>query len=222
MCGRYTLTAPGEGIADLFELPAIPEMAARYNIAPTQNTAVVRALASAGPRQLDMLRWGLIPYWANDLKIGSRMINARAETAATKPSFRNSLKKKRCLVVADGYYEWKKEGAIKQPYRIIRQGGQPFAFAGLWDLWKGPDGPVESFTILTCDAAPEIRPLHHRMPVIVEQDEYNLWLDPEMKDPAELETILQPRGGDLLEDYPVDRRVGNPRNEGPECVKRIT
>ncbi|MEM7482611.1 MAG: SOS response-associated peptidase [Acidobacteriota bacterium] len=221
MCGRYTQTAPGETLADLFELPAIPELAPRFNIAPTQQAPVVRVLEARGARQLDDLRWGLVPFWADDLKMGSRMINARSETAAEKPSFRNSLKRRRCLVAADGYYEWKKEGSVKQPYRIVRDDRQPFAFAGLWERWTGEDGPVDTFAILTTDAAPEIAALHHRMPVILEREEYGLWLDPAMTDPEPLAELMKPRGGDRLEPYRVARAVGNPRHAGPECIEPI-
>src|SRR5919107_3524668 len=146
MCGRYTLSSKGDEVALLFDLQEIPQLPFRYNIAPTQETAVVRVERPGEPRRLDLLKWGLIPYWAKEAAIGNRMINARAESVAEKPAYRTSFKNKRCLIPADGFYEWKRMGKLKQPYLIHRQDGKPFAFAGLWSIWRDPEQggqPVE-------------------------------------------------------------------------------
>jgi putative SOS response-associated peptidase YedK len=271
MCGRYTLSSPADLVAELFGLEEIPDLAPRYNIAPTQNVPVVRireeaagpaggpsagggdglrgggakgsgggaagsadggaggsgtAAGSPARRRLDLLRWGLVPYWADDPGIGNRMINARAETVAEKPAFRDSFKKRRCLVVADGFYEWKKVGGgLKQPYRIRRRDRLPFAFAGLWDRWRDRSAagapPLETFTILTTAVAPEIAELHDRMPVILEPAAYDLWLDRAVADPGRLAPLLRPRG-EALEAYPVSRLVNNPANESPDCLVAVT
>jgi putative SOS response-associated peptidase YedK len=239
MCGRYTLSSPADLIADLFGLVEVPELAPRYNIAPTQEAPVVRVLdepvkggagegAEAGRRRLDLLRWGLVPFWADDPKIGNRMINARAESVATKPAFRQSFQKRRCLVVADGFYEWMKVPGGKQPYRLHRRDDKPFAFAGLWDRWfdragggGGDAPPLDTFTILTTDALPEIAAIHHRMPVILDPADFDLWLDPAVADRQRLEPLLTPRGGDLLEAYPVSKLVNSPANDRPECVAPV-
>ena len=230
MCGRYTLSSPADLIADLFGLTEMPELALRFNIAPTQEAPVVRVRKEAGNseatgrRRLDLLRWGLVPFWADDPKIGNRMINARAESVATKPAFRRSFERRRCLVVADGYYEWKKEGVGKQPYRVHRPDDRPFAFAGLWDRWYDRGGgqpgdapPLDSFTIVTTDASPEIAGLHDRMPVVVDPADFDLWLDPATTDLVRLEALLRPSAADL-EAYPVSRLVNSPSNDAPECV----
>lgn len=232
MCGRYTLTSPGELIAELFALDATPELAPRYNIAPTQETAAVRVLsaddagdagdaAAAGRRTLDLLRWGLVPFWARDPGIGNRMINARSETAAAKPAFRNSFKKRRCLVVADGFYEWQKTADGKLPHRIRREDRKPFAFAGLWDRWRDDQGELlDTFTILTAAAAPAIEDIHDRMPVILDPAAWERWLDPGESDRRTLEALLVPDAGGL-EAYAVSRVVNNPRNDVPECIEAV-
>jgi putative SOS response-associated peptidase YedK len=228
MCGRYTLSSPADLIADLFGLAETPELAPRYNIAPTQEVPVVRVLeAVAGEgdsrRQLDLLRWGLVPFWADDPAIGNRMINARAESVATKPAFRQSFRKRRCLVVADGFYEWKKEPEGKQPYRIHRRDGRPFAFAGLWDRWTdrrpgaGDAPPLDTFTILTAEAAPEIASIHHRMPVILDPADHDLWLDPAVTDVDRLQPLLALRDASFLAAYPVSKLVNSPANDVPGC-----
>jgi putative SOS response-associated peptidase YedK len=222
MCGRYTLSAPNAAVADLFELPdlrEIPQLPLRFNVAPTQEAAVVRVPAPGAPRQLDMLRWGLVPYWAEDLSIGNRMINARSESVAEKPSYRRSFRKQRCLVATDGFYEWKKVGKLKQPYHIRRKDRQPFAFAGLWERWKDPEGkPLETFTILTTGANDLIRPLHDRMPVILDRKDFALWLDPAVNDPERLQPLLVPAPGAEMETVPVSRTVNSPAYDGPDCL----
>jgi putative SOS response-associated peptidase YedK len=219
MCGRYTLSSPNDAVADLFELPELPLLAPRYNVAPTQEAAAVRVLKPGEPRRLDLLRWGLIPYWAEDPSIGNRMINARSESVADKPAFRRSFRKQRCLIPTDGFYEWKKEGKLKQPFHIRRQDRQPFAFAGLWERWKDPAGElIDSFTILTTDANDLIRPLHNRMPVILDRKDFGLWLDPAAADPVQLLALLVPAPGEEMETVPVSRAVNSPAHDAPDCI----
>ena len=224
MCGRYTVSTPPEILADLFELAQIPLFPPRFNVAPTQEAPIVRVLAPGEPRRLDLVRWGLIPTWAKEAAIGNRMINARADGVAEKPAFRSSFKKKRCLVVADGFYEWKKEGAAKQPYWIHRRDRQPFAFAGLWSSWKDPEKGewLDTFTILTTDANETVRPIHDRMPVILDREEYRLWLDPEVEDTARLQELLVPAPAVDLAAIPVSRAVNSPAHESSDCIAPLT
>ena len=223
MCGRYTLSSPGDEIALLFDLQEWLPFPPRYNLAPTQEAAVVRVTAPGEPRRLDFLKWGFIPYWAKEAAIGNRMINARAESVAEKPAYKFSFKKKRCLIPADGFYEWKPEGKGKQPYLIRRKDRKPFAFAGLWSTWKDPEReqPVETFTILTTDANGLIRPLHDRMPVILQKDEFDLWLDPKIEDAARLQPLLDPAPGDDWETVPVSRAVNRPSYNEPDCIEPL-
>lgn len=224
MCGRYTLTSSGEQVATLFDLMELPDLQARYNMAPTQDAPVVRMLEPGGPRTLSHLRWGLVPYWADDPAIGNRMINARSESVAEKPAYRTSFKKKRCLVVTDGFYEWKKMGKAKQPYLIRRRDRQPFAFAGLWSSWKNPANParpLETFTILTTDANGTLRELHDRMPVILERADFGLWLDPAVGEADRLQSLLVPAADDLLETFPVSRSVNSPAHDAADCIEPL-
>ena len=217
MCGRFTQAAPGEVIAEAFGLPEVPELAPRYNIAPTQEVAAVRA-GAAGGRELVALHWGLIPAWANDRAVAARMINARAETLAAKAAFRSAFRARRCLVVADGFYEWRKVAAAKRPYFIGLAGGGPFGFAGLWERWAGAgDEAVESCTIVTTAANELVAPIHDRMPVILEPAEFALWLDPALRDPEALQALLRPRAAAGMVAYPVSELVNSPRNDVPEC-----
>lgn len=232
MCGRYSLTSPGELVAELFGLDDVPELEPRYNVAPTQEAAVVRVLSEkdaaaagrpgdAGRRTLGLLHWGLIPSWADDPGIGNRMINARAETAADKPAFRGAFERRRCLVATDGFYEWRKEGGGKQPYRIRREDRAPFALAGLWDRWwQAPGQPVDSFTILTVDAAPGIARIHDRMPAVLPAAAFDAWLDPAGHDRERLAGLLRPRDEGLTADR-VSKTVNNPRNDVPECIEPL-
>jgi len=222
MCGRYTLTAQPDQIVAAFGLPGISEYSPRYNIAPTQGVPVVRAAEANDEREFAQLRWGLVPFWAKDLKIGNRMINARGETVATKPSFRQAFVKRRCLVIADGFYEWKKLGKNeKQPYYIHRKDASPFGFAGLWERWNGEDGQVESCTIITTSANALMEPLHDRMPVILDPEDYETWLDPSLQERDEVERLLASHPMPDWETYPVSTIVNNPRNESPECIERV-
>ncbi|MCU0491165.1 MAG: SOS response-associated peptidase [Chloroflexaceae bacterium] len=217
MCGRFTLHTSGAAVARQFELAEVPELAPRYNIAPTQDVPVVRA-AEPG-RALHMLRWGLIPSWAKDASIGVKMINARAETLAEKPAFRTALARRRCLVLADGFYEWQGSAGKKQPFYFHMDDSQPFAFAGLWERWRGPnDAVVESCTIITTEANELLRTVHDRMPVILPPESYALWLDPAMHDAGPLLNLLQPFPAEEMASQPVSPLVNRVTNDGPECI----
>lgn len=214
MCGRYTLSTPPELLAEHFALDAVPTgLDARYNIAPSQEVPVIVRVEGRG-RHLERMRWGLVPGWAQDPSIGHRLINARAETAATKPAFRSAFRKRRCLIPADGFYEWQRIDRTKQPYWIARADGAPLAFAGLWEHWEAADGHtvIDSCTILTCAALPPVSQLHSRMPVILPPTAYTAWLDP-ARGPDALQALLQPTGTDALQVRRVSREVNNPRND---------
>jgi putative SOS response-associated peptidase YedK len=208
-------------MAALFDGLRFSKLTPRYNICPTQPVTCVRQ-SNAGQNEVVNLRWGLVPFWSKDLKIGARMINARSETASTKPSFRAAFKSRRCLVLADGFYEWKKNGKQKQPYYISRTDDQPFCFAGLWESWKDKSletpTPVETCTILTTEANSMMQPLHDRMPVILNHDQYDFWLDKEFSDAEKLNELLVPYALDELRAFPVDKIVNKPVNDTPECI----
>jgi putative SOS response-associated peptidase YedK len=221
MCGRFSLSVTPEALVEQFSLHlsgAVPPPP-RYNIAPTQPVVAVRTRNAAGERELVLLHWGLIPSWAKDPSIGNRMINARAETLAGKPSFRTALRRRRCLVPADGFYEWARGAAGKQPYHIRRVDRAPFAFAGLWEHWVGADGSeILSCTLVTTGANALMRPLHHRMPVILAPEDYPRWLHPEEGRPEGLLPLLAPRKWEGMETVAVSAYVNNPRNEGAQCI----
>lgn len=215
MCGRYTLTSPIEGLLDEFGLAgAGGDLHPNFNVAPTQEVAAV--VAENGGRRLEMLRWGLVPSWAEDPGIGARMINARSETAPEKPSFRGAFRRRRCLIPADGFYEWKREEGGKQPFYTRMNDGRPFAFAGLWESWN--DGEIRSCTILTTSANDLVGTVHERMPVILPAGDRDAWLDPEAER-EELVSLLRPYEGDDLETFPVSRFVNSPRNNDERCVQ---
>jgi putative SOS response-associated peptidase YedK len=218
MCGRFSQAQIAELDREVFRLLEMPALEPRYNIAPTQDVAVIRQRAN-GERVMQLLRWGLIPHWAKDPAIGNRMINARAETLATKPAFKRPFLRQRCLVPADGFYEWKRTGTAKQPYYLRRSDGGPLAFAGLWDRWQeDSDAAIDSFTIVTTTPNDLVAPIHNRMPAILLPDRYDMWLDPENRDVDDLGSLLGPYPAEEMTAYPVSRFVNNPRNEGPECV----
>ena len=224
MCGRFTLRTEHKLLVEQFASAIAPDdqLRIRYNVAPTQGVATLRVTES--DRQLSLLHWGLIPSWAKDAKIGYRMINARAETVAEKPSFRSAFKKRRCLVLSDGYYEWKKSTDCKdrkQPYYIRMEDELPFAFAGLWERWERGEQPLESCTIITTDANEITRNIHDRMPVILRPENYDTWLDPEFEDQDELQSMLVPYENDNLVTVPVSTTVNSPRNDVPECIKPV-
>jgi putative SOS response-associated peptidase YedK len=219
MCGRFTLTTPAQALAVQFDLAEVPALEPRYNIAPTQPVAAVRVGSESEERELVLMRWGLIPFWAKDSSIGARMINARSETVAEKPSFRNAFRRRRCLVPADGFYEWQKLDGAKQPVYVSLQDRDAFAFAGLWERWENPDnGVVESCTLLTCEPNELLRPIHSRMPVILSPRDYSLWLDREVNEPERLQALLYPYPSGRMQAYAVSRYVNSPRNEGPDCI----
>jgi putative SOS response-associated peptidase YedK len=219
MCGRYTLTTPPDVLARAFCVPSVPPLPPRYNVAPTQPVLIVR---KAADREAELARWGLIPSWAADPSIGNRLINARAETVADKPSFRAAFRQRRCLVPATGLYEWQKQGKYKQPYHVRRKDGEPFAFAGLWERWQEPGGePIDSCTILTTEANDLMRPLHDRMPVILAPVDYDRWLDQGRHDREELCSLLAPCPSELLVAFPVSSYVSNAKNEGPKCLEPV-
>ncbi len=214
MCGRYSLTTPEEALVGLFEAGPLEGHVPRYNAAPGQILPVVR-LDDDGARQWAWLRWGLVPSWAKDPAIGNRMINARAETVAEKPSFRAAFRRRRCLVVADGFYEWQARDGAKQPYHIAQSDGGPMAFAGLWERWGG-DETLETFTILTTDASPDLAPIHHRMPVILAPAHQQVWLATE--DPGLLAGLMGPGGSVELAARAVSRHVNDPRHDDADCL----
>jgi putative SOS response-associated peptidase YedK len=217
MCGRYTLHHDLSAIATEFHVAPSLQTAPRYNVAPSQE--VVSVLQN-GAAHLEWLRWGLIPSWAKEESIGSKMINARAESVAEKPSFKRLLPSKRCLVVADGFYEWKQEGrGPKIPMYITLKDDELFAFAGLWDTWKNPDGQViRSCTIITTEANELIAPIHNRMPVILPQNAREIWLDSALHDDNVLLPLLAPYPSDQMTVRPVSRLVNDPRREGAELI----
>lgn len=219
MCGRFTLFDPDASLAEGFGLAEVPSLAPRYNIAPSQSVAAVRIPPGGGARELVMMRWGLIPSWAKDPSIGNRMINARAETVAEKPAFRTAIRRRRCLVPADGFYEWKRTNGRKQPFYIRMRDGKAFGFAGLWDSWDGPGGEaVESCALLTTGPNEIVRPIHDRMPVIVSPRDYDLWLSPEVQDPRLLSKIFLPYPADGMTAYAVRTSVNNPKTDAPELI----
>lgn len=218
MCGRFTRAINTASVAEAFGVDEIStDLKPSYNIAPTQPVAVV---IRDGKKRLIEVRWGLVPSWAKDLAIGSKMINARAETITEKASFRNAFKKRRCLVVADGFYEWQKVGDGKRPVYIRLKSGKPFGMAGLYEVWHSPAGEeVMTCAIITTAPNELMRPIHERMPVIVAKDTEDLWLDPQVQDTAVLRELLQPYPASEMEAYPVSKRVNSPAENAPECIK---
>jgi len=214
MCGRFAFYSPAEATAALFGAHGSVDLKPRYNIAPTQFIAAIRN-DEAGDRELAVFRWGLVPFWAKDPTIGNRMINARAETVAEKPSFRNAYRKRRCLILADGFYEWHTEAGVKVPYYISLANGEPFAFAGLWEHWqsKESDESLQTATIVTTAANEFLSKLHHRMPVVLDAGGADRWLG---GDSGLLDHVseLTPR----LRAWPVDRKVNNARNESADLI----
>jgi len=212
----------GRDIAEHFQLSEEPQLEPRYNIAPTQVVAVVRLNAETNRRELGLVKWGLIPFWAKDPSIGSRLINARAESAAGKPAFRAAFKHRRCLVPADGFYEWKRVEKKRQPYFFGSADKKPLAFAGLWERWEGPDREViESCTILTTDSNELLQPIHDRMPVILKVEDYDLWLDPRVKKPDALQPLLKPYPPEGMAGHPVSSKVNKAAYESPDCIKPV-
>lgn len=221
MCGRFTLRTPTNLLAEQFLFEAKVQLPLRFNIAPTQSVAAVRMDASDSHRQLAQFRWGLIPSWAKDRKIASRMINARAETVAEKPSFRAAFKRRRCLILADGYYEWQKDGKSKTPNYIRMKDDRPFAMAGLWESWRDEDDkPLETCTIITTTANELTSMIHDRMPVILEDADYDLWLDPTVQERGQLEPLLRPYEPADMQAHAISTHVNSVKNDDPSCIER--
>ena len=225
MCGRFALLTTNEGLAQAFGLAAdnmmsIPEAVPRYNIAPTQPVAAVR-LDKQGERELTFFRWGLIPSWAKDISFGSRLINARSETVAEKPSFRSAFKRRRCLIPASGFFEWQKIDGRKQPIYIHPRDEGIFALAGLWEQWHDPEGGLlQSCTILTTTPNELMEPIHNRMPVIIENEDFNMWLDPGDRPELGLH-LCRPFVAAKMASYPVSTFVNNPRNDDVSCIRPL-
>jgi putative SOS response-associated peptidase YedK len=219
MCGRFTLFEPDRVLAKIFDLGAIPPLTPRFNIAPSQPVAAVRTSSSGSARELAFLRWGLIPSWAKDQAMGNRLINARAETVREKPAFRNAFRRRRCLVPANGFYEWQRQERRKQPYYIRMRDERIFAFAGLWDRWEGEDGSVaETCAILTTAANTVLAPVHDRMPVILDLGKYDRWLDPSAEDPGSLASLLVPFPPEEMAAFPISPRVNSPSVDDEGCI----
>jgi putative SOS response-associated peptidase YedK len=222
MCGRFSLGADAAILAAQFDLFKPPVWTPRYNIAPTQEVLVVVRDPTDASRQARLHRWGLVPSWAKDPAIGNQLINAQAETAATKPAFRAAFKKRRCLILGDGFFEWKKEGRHKQPFHIRLRDGRPFAFAGLWEHWEGPEGKaIDSCTILTATPNELVRGLHHRMAVILPAMDYDLWLDASVQESERLQPLLRPFPAEEMTAFPVGTVVNNPANDTPACIEPV-
>ena len=221
MCGRFALISSVSDLQLSFEFAMEPsDVRPRYNIAPTQE---VLAVTNDGQRRGEMMRWGLVPSWAKDIKIGNRMINAVSETAAGKPAFRSAFRRRRCLVLADGFFEWRKEGKKRVPLYFTQKSGETMAFAGLWENWKSPEDEwIRSCTILTTAANSFIKQVHNRMPVILSDETIPLWLDPLTETPDNLEPLLLPASSELLEVREVSPVVNNARSEGPECIAPVS
>lgn len=224
MCGRFVQISPYNIIKETFNVGTEPlESTPNYNVAPTQK--ILAVIKHDNKNKLAKLYWGLVPFWAKDTSVGSRMINARAETVSEKPSFRNALKKHRCLIPADGFYEWKGEKGYKKPYFITTNPDDPLAFAGLWETWRGKEGDEEavykSCTIITTVASGSIRELHNRMPVIIMPEFYEKWLDTETKDSRELMAILQDGLVRDMKFYPVSKHVNSVKNNNPSCIQPV-
>ena len=218
MCGRFMLNSDPADIAAEFSLAAKPVLKPRYNIAPSQPVLTIRNIDRE--RAAAEARWGLVPSWSKDRKIGNRLINARAETVASKPAFRAAYRRRRCLVPADGYYEWRAQSDAKQPFFIYATAGTCFAIAGLWEHWQQDDEVIESCTLITCEANQRLSGVHGRMPVVIGQDDYNLWLDDEA-DPAALGNLLQPAPESRFTMHAVSTRVNSPRNDSIECIVAV-
>ena len=221
MCGRYSLIADLGDLARRFEFDGDwLKFEAAYNVAPTQDVLTV---VGGEARRGGFMRWGLIPQWAKNASIGSRMINARAETVAEKPAFRDALGRRRCLVLADGFYEWQRTGGAKRPMRITMRSGEPFAFAGLWSMWRDPDGNrISSCAIITAAVNELLKPIHDRMPVILPRELEELWLDRSIDDPGALSSVLNPYPDEEMEAFEVSTLVNSAANDGPEVIARIT
>lgn len=217
MCGRFARKSDPRRLAKEFGVAEVPTVEASYNIAPTQNILAVRQ--GDDGREMTLFKWGLVPSWAKDISIGARLINARAETVAEKPAFREAYKKRRCLIPADGFYEWQRTGGKNQPYFFRMRDERPFGFAGLWERWEGEGGRVFSTcTILTTEANEVLRPVHDRMPVILHPEDFSPWLEGDERERTLLRELLRPYPADEMAGHPVSTLVNSPRSRGPELI----
>jgi putative SOS response-associated peptidase YedK len=222
MCGRYTLITAPDVLVQQFGLEELPLLSPRYNIAPTQQVTAVRRPTEGARRELVFLRWGLIPSWAEDATIGNRLLNARADTVADKPSFRSAFRSRRCLVLADGFFEWQTAEGRKQPFYFRSRGGEAFAIAGLWERWSRGGKAVESCTLITTEANALVLPTHDRMPAILSRDDYEGWLDPAVQDAERLQSLLRSYPPEQMTAWPVSGRVNSPRHDDPACVEPVS
>lgn len=217
MCGRFTQRADARRLAKSFGIEEVPRMGPRYNVAPAQNVLSVRG--SGDGRGMTLLKWGLVPSWAKDASIGAKLINARSETVEEKPSFREAFRRRRCIVPADGFFEWKRTEGRKQPFYFRMRDDRPFGFAGLWERWEGEGGDVlDTCTILTTEANEVLRPVHDRMPVILHPDDYELWLGGGERERGLLKDLLRHYPGGEMVGHPVGTLVNSPANKGPELI----
>lgn len=220
MCGRFVADIPADELKKIFNLIETPKLEPRFNVAPTQLSAVVRN--QGDHNRLDLLKWGLVPAWSKDLSFGSRMINARSETVAEKPSFRHAIKYRRCIIPTSGFYEWEHTGNKKQPYYIQLAERSPMCIAGIWETWKAPDGSeLETFAILTTAANKLVAPIHDRMPVILHPDTFTLWLNHNMHDPEQLQPLYQPYPPSEMTAHKVPDLVNNPRFDSSACIAKV-
>ena len=219
MCGRYVRSSLPEVFAARLGASGELDLRPSYNVAPSQPALIARTDPN-GRRELAAVRWGLIPFWAKDPKIGYKMTNARAETVATKPAYRQAFRQRRCLIAADGFYEWQATEGGKQPFLIRLKDGEPFVFAGLWERWEGEGRVIESCSIVVTEANERLREIHDRMPVILAPEAYDQWLKGESANVTALESLLRAYPAKLMEAYPVSRAVNSPRNDGPELIEK--
>lgn len=222
MCGRFTQERPASELAEIFGAePLIDDPGAHYNVAPTDEALVV--VQRAERRAITAYRWGLIPHWASEAKVGSRMFNARAETITSSPAFRDAFIRKRCLIPVDSFFEWRREGTLRLPFRVVRRDGRPLALAGLWAGWRDPATETvrRTFTIITTTPNEALADLHDRMPVVIGEDAWDRWLDPAPRDRGELIGLLVPNESVDLEVYAVERFVNDVRRDGPELIARL-
>jgi len=221
LCGRVTLTLTFKEITDILNIKSDIEWTPRYNIAPSQDIPVV--VNNNGKKQIKLFQWGLIPNCASEQSIGQKLINARAETIDTKHSFKNAFVRQRCLILADGFYEWKRQGKTKIPYRFTLQKLKLFAFAGIWDRWKSPEGQIiHSCSIITTKPNELLSMFHDRMPVILEKDHEDVWLDPTFSDFGVLKSLLTPYPADLMNAYEVSTLVNSARYDAPDCIEPVS
>jgi putative SOS response-associated peptidase YedK len=222
MCGRYRLSRRKDFLAEHFDVEPENDWNPRYNIAPTQNVPVIRQDPAQPRRFVSRMRWGLIPFWAKDASVGFKMINARAETVATTPAFRESIRRRRCLIPADGFYEWRRSGRVKTPFCFTMADNSVFAFAGIWDSWRNPEGKaVETFSIITTSPNALLIDIHDRMPVILPDDNYDLWIDPGFQKTDSICDLLKPFDPQLMQRYEVSSRVNLVKNDDSACAEPV-